>query len=392
MPIDVRSLLTDREILDEQGNQNHPISREDILYIQERNGGKVSRLDFSGLKFTGADLRGLNFRRSRFYRCDFTGVIATPIVVENGREWPIGDGATDSVVEAWANGEPPCGVEVTPASFEMAFFTGGTLDRAHFRYAELKGAHLNSTSAHRTDFFAANLKKANFRFADFQGVDLRSADLRKSNLFGLQLETPYLENVNWGRKCIVSHEEKEHWDEAKAVYRMLARAHELAGLNEVAREFRYRFQKALTGEVQPRWRVRARNQEIDNSTISTRLERQNDSGWTLGIYLGRVFLDCLFGYGERPRRVLGAITLTILAFTVFYFECSTLELTASGFREFGIRFVHALYFSVASSTALGYGSWVGQTMGWTKYIGVVQSFIGTFLNALLLVTFFRKWT
>lgn len=55
-------------------------------------------------------------------------------------------------------------------------------------------------------------------------------------------------------------------------------------------------------------------------------------------------------------------------------------------------FSDALYYSATSFTALGYGQWAPQPIGWAKGMGVAEAFIGVFMMALLLVTFVRKWT
>ena len=92
-------------------------------------------------------------------------------------------------------------------------------------------------------------------------------------------------------------------------------------------------------------------------------------------------LRALFGYGEEWKRVLYWMALVVLGSAAAYYLSGELNLP------------YSLYFSVVSFTALGYGNWVDITpQGWVQALGAFQSFTGVFLMALLLVTFFRKWT
>jgi hypothetical protein len=101
----------------------------------------------------------------------------------------------------------------------------------------------------------------------------------------------------------------------------------------------------------------------------------------------------LSGYGERPWRVIASGAAVILFFALFYLPWAALDLSAAGIFS---HLWKALYFSGASFTALGYGSWVESEAiaptGWTKYLGVVESLFGVSLIALFLVTFTRKMT
>ena len=103
--------------------------------------------------------------------------------------------------------------------------------------------------------------------------------------------------------------------------------------------------------------------------------------------------DAVFGFGERPRRVIRAIFVNVVVFAIVYlcFEYSGLDLSVAGLRESVTKTLEAIYFSAVSSTALGYGSWINGDMDLVKYFGAAQSFVGIFLMALLLVVFARRW-
>jgi hypothetical protein len=91
-------------------------------------------------------------------------------------------------------------------------------------------------------------------------------------------------------------------------------------------------------------------------------------------------LRFLYGYGERPLRVIGWVVAVILGFALGHWLFGTVE---RGFWD-------ALYYSAVSFTALGYG-WAAAPQGWAgKFLGVGESLLGVFMMALFLVTFTRK--
>jgi len=94
-------------------------------------------------------------------------------------------------------------------------------------------------------------------------------------------------------------------------------------------------------------------------------------------------LRFLYGYGERPERVIGWVAAVILGFALGHWLFGT---TSGGLWD-------ALYYSAVSFTALGYGSWAPEPQGWAgKFLGVGESLLGVFMMALFLVTFTRKMT
>jgi hypothetical protein len=100
--------------------------------------------------------------------------------------------------------------------------------------------------------------------------------------------------------------------------------------------------------------------------------------YALSMYL----LRSLYGYGERPERVIGWAAAVILGLAFAYLLPGVLT---GGFRD-------ALYYSAVSFTALGYG-WAAEPQGWAgRFLGVGESLLGVFMMALFLVTFTRKMT
>ena len=94
-------------------------------------------------------------------------------------------------------------------------------------------------------------------------------------------------------------------------------------------------------------------------------------------------LRFLYGYGERPERVIAWVAAVILGFALVHWLFGTVE---RGFLE-------ALYYSAVSFTALGYGQWAAEPQGWAgRFLGVGEALMGVFMMALFLVTFTRKMT
>lgn len=100
----------------------------------------------------------------------------------------------------------------------------------------------------------------------------------------------------------------------------------------------------------------------------------------LGEVIGLWVLRLLCGYGERPLRIFWVFLGFIIAFALAYFLLGDLQPD---------NFPNCLYYSLVSSTALGYGKWAPEPYGWAKASGAVQSAFGIFLMALFVATFTR---
>ena len=403
----VQQLLQDPGLFARDGSQLRPISRSDIdtaliaLGGLIQNGMQPAVLQFDGLSLYGADLRGLNpsgggpFQVS-FIRCDMRDVLAGPSVKSGGRELEPHDLAYRYAVMLWATGQleslNELGVQVSPTQLNEVWFVDSQLDRSDFSNARLRNAKFSRAVIDSAVFNGCKLRGAELSFAKLTNTDLSGSELANANLLGTELLNCKLDGVRWGKKQIVVQEQYKNWPQAHLVYRVLTAVHETAGLDDVAREFRYLRERALThaifatvfapaisptGPIVRRW-----------SVVTQRERRQCFVRW-----LFRRFMDWLFGFGERPFRVVRAIGIVVLGFAPIYLVPSGFDLSLSGVGEFSIRLAEALYFSVASTSALGYGSWVdpNNALGWRVYLGGVQSFLGIFLNALFLVTFVRRW-
>ena len=84
------------------------------------------------------------------------------------------------------------------------------------------------------------------------------------------------------------------------------------------------------------------------------------------------------GYGERPLRVLAAVAVILVATWLLYWQIGAFVLDSETIPQtIGRSTWHnALYYSLASFSALGYGSWVSEPVGWVKWAGAVQPLFG----------------
>ena len=405
--VHVRQLLRDPGLFDPNGRQLRPVTRTDVdkafraLYLFTQNGIQPATLQFDGLDLDGADLRGLDpsgngpFQVS-FINCQMRNVLAGPSVEAGGRELAPHDLAYQYAVMLWATGQleqlKEFGLHVRRTQLGNVLFVDTQLEHADFSHAQMGNANLSRVAADDAVFNGCELRGADLSFAKLSNTSLLSSDLSGANLLGSELTNCKLDGIQWGAKQIVVQERDKNWPQAHLVYRHLTEVHEIAGLDNVASQFRYLRERALTRAIFATtfapMTAPIRSGFAHRLVAVTRERRRFWGQWLL-----RRFVEWLFGYSERPFRVTRAIAIVVLGFAPLYFVPSSFDLSFHGFGEFSIRIAKAIYFSAASTSALGYGSWVDPSneLGRRVYFGVAQSFIGIFLNALFLVTFIRKW-
>jgi hypothetical protein len=210
------------------------------------------------------------------------------------------------------------------ANLQGAVLTGANLQRTELWHADLQGADLWNANLQKARAWSANLQEADLRHADLQGADLRRADLRRARLAYAALRDSNLEGVNWG-DYVLGEEMRGHLAEAASAYRALKQHHTELGMYDIAGEFFYR--------------------EMEARRKLARQERRRPYA-----------LRFLYGYGERPERVIGWVVAVILGFALGHWAFGTVS---GGFLD-------ALYYSAVSFTALGYGGWVNQSPSWAS--------------------------
>ena len=223
--------------------------------------------------------------------------------------------------------------------------------------ANLEGAELGSAQLQKAILARVNLHKANLPFAKLQGTFLSDAKLQEAWLFGAELSSDtILGDADWGN-YILKDEKEENFAAAAVTYRQLKMWHTNAGMYDTAALFYYREmeakRKALSWKKEPHLKL---------------------WGWIMRL---------LCGYGEKPYRVVASAATIIFGLAAVYHLWGSFNTSS---------FSDTLYYSAASFTALGYGRWAPQPIGWAKAMGAAEAFIGVFMMALFLITFVRKMT
>jgi hypothetical protein len=240
------------------------------------------------------------------------------------------------------------------------------LSNRHVDAATLRGLYLGSANFQGTSFWDSDLEGADLRHANLQGANLTQANLQRADLIDATLQgarlwhanlrDANLEDVLWGDRKL-GEELGGEFDQAASVYRALKQWHTEAGMYDIAGEFHYR-------EMEARRKLAQKERRIPDLVALNAFR-------------------LLYGYGERPLRVIAWVAAVILGFALVHWAFGTVE---RGFLD-------ALYYSAVSFTALGYGGWAPQPQGWAgKFLGVGESLLGVFMMALFLVTFTRKMT
>ena len=120
--------------------------------------------------------------------------------------------------------------------------------------------------------------------------------------------------------------------------------------------------------------------------------------WLLGIrllpefFLGRL----LFGYGERPNRVLAAGAVIILLCGFFYSSPAAHLAFQYGIHDSlmtdQLEFLDALYYSTITFTTLGFGDIYPAADGLTRIVTMLESLAGACLMALFVVTLSKRFS
>jgi hypothetical protein len=102
-----------------------------------------------------------------------------------------------------------------------------------------------------------------------------------------------------------------------------------------------------------------------------------------------VFGRLLFGYGERPVRVLVASAL-IIVFCAFFYSRPSLLIYRGGQVE--PSFLQGLYFSTITFTTLGYGDLFPAPDGFCRLVAMTEAVAGGCLMALFIVCLAKRFS
>ncbi len=418
-----------------------PISREELLKLIERHGGKAEGLDLSKREFEeNIDLRKLNLRgiilkeASLWYAhlggAKLTGAHLERTILRGAR-----------LERANLSGANLDGADLSGANLEKADLSGAQLKKAdllqcHLEEAKISDAHLEGADLEETHLEGANLKfshlreaymmKAHLEGADLTGAHLRGAHLEGANLQGANLAGAHLEKADLQMVDLRGATlQKAHLQQANLRYCDLRGADTNLDKANMDGAHLYGADLSQANIEEIKWGSRCMIGEEQQSKKETNEDKKREllreaasayrhlKQWYTekGKYnlagefffremtakrkaltwrphilprLWSEFVAFTSGYGERPLRAVIWAASVILGLAIIYFLIgATWELGAFG---------DSVYFSVLSFTTLGYGTWLEISNPWIKGIGAFESFIGIFTMALFLVTFVRKMT
>jgi len=270
------------------------------------------------------------------------------------------------------------GIDLRELDLKGIILRDATLVNAHLEGADLEDANLVKANLEGAVLVCASLDEANLEMANLEGAYLAWASLDRAKLPGVSLRQAWLDrtsligaflvgvefsldtklgNVEWGN-YILGEEAEGFFSLAQDTYRRLKVWHTTAGIYDIAAKFYYR------------------EKEANRKGLKLCSKHWNDR-------LAAEFMRVFFGYGEKWERILVWMAVVIFGLAAAYYFWGSFR--SSSFWDI-------LYYSAASFTALGYGSWAPQPTGWAKGMGAAEAIIGVFMMALLLVTFVRKWT
>ncbi len=334
------------------------LTREDVLRLIEEHGGpeglELSERNLRQADLSGLDLRGANLAWAKLERADLRRAN-----LEGAHLWRANSQGAN-LYEANLQGANLYeanlqGASLSHAKLQGAYLRSANLQAANLRVANLRGAHVSDANLQGADLRWAGLVGADVSHANLQGADLRRADLRGASLSDASLREAKLDGARWG-DYVLGEESRGEFREGSSVYGTLKQHHTEAGMYDIAGEFHYREMEARRKLA---WAQRRRSHAF-----------------------GLNALRLLYGYGERPERVIYSAAAIVLGLALVHWLFGTV---AGGFLD-------ALYYSAASFTALGYG-WAREPQGWAgRFLGVGEALLGVFMMALFLVTFTRKMT
>lgn len=377
--------------------------RHDEPFSRDLRGFDFTRLDLTRAIFTHCHLDFANFKHTILDHAQMRGVemkhaFLKRASLQNTHLW---NANLEYSVMAYAD---LTAVDLGDANLQHADFWWARMDEANLRGADLSHANMQWARLPQADLWGATINDVKF-----EGTSLLDVKVNEDTKFGLHemdIGDPFSQTIRhvwrsiftgsvkkvgvavkdfiasigrsvhlmyWGKPTPIMYFEvnaktTEDYKIARDVYRQLYSACKDGGLGDEASWFFYR------------------------SMVCRRQYVYQDN--TAGSLLDYVIFDCLSGYGERPRWVIGTMFNVVLLFGLLNWVGGSYGgLTYNGKPFYDIGFLGSLYFSIESFTTVGYGdiapnhySTIGQVL---RFFDAVESLIGNLLMALALVCYTR---
>ncbi|MFC1805503.1 pentapeptide repeat-containing protein [Planctomycetota bacterium] len=241
---------------------------------------------------------------------------------------------------------------VYTASFERAIFEGSAVfAQSRFEnWASWRSAQFGGTAQFGLARFENN---ANFAGAQFKGmVSFHGASVQqgKDILFDVPPEAAPFSGP----------------DQGETAYRLAEEAARARGDHHRAGQYHYAEQCAVEHE-------------------NRRRHGRNFWRWLPGLVFGR----WVFGFGERPRRVLLAGLVVILFFGMLFWSVSGIAPNGDEATAYSPDLAECLYFSIVTFTTLGYGDFAPKPN--FRLLAGIEALLGAALIAVFIVGLARKY-
>lgn len=238
------------------------------------------------------------------------------------------------------------------AKFRTTVFNG---------YCLLGNAIFHSSARFANTHFA---KGANFSAVKFLG----QTDF--GGVYSSSRAVPVYDNVSFARR---------RFGEDESFWRFVKQSAQEAGYYQLAGECFYNERCARL------WQ-KFRGPNYDNLSTAAKVTRITSA---IRLLPELIFGKLLFGYGERPVRVLLASALVIIICAIFYSQPKALI-----YRDGQIvpSFPQSLYFSVTTFTTLGYGDLYPSADGFCRQLAMAEAITGGFLMALFVVCLAKRFS
>jgi len=271
-----------------------------------------------GTDLRGADLAAASLRVAALGEANLQGALLEDADLQdaglrfaNLREAAL-EGAHLERADLW-------GATLDGAILTGATLTGARIGEASLRGADLTGADLRDVDLGRSDLEGARLTGANLQGASLAGARLRGAVLSEARLQDLDLSTCDLAHIHVGGARL---------DGTRLRRDQLGGAigEELAGDYETAATGYLALERNFVGLGDPdagRWaygkkRRMQKRAAWARARAAARAQQWGAAGRCCATYASDQVVEWLCDYGESVLRVLGALVVAYLAFTLFY--------------------------------------------------------------------------
>jgi len=271
-----------------------------------------------GADLHGADLAAASLRAAALGEANLQGALLEDADLQDAglRFATLRDAALESArlerADLW-------GAMLDGAILTGATLTGARIGEASLRDADLTGADLRDVDLGRSDLTGARLTGANLQGASLAGARLRGAVLSEARLQDLDLSTCDLAHIHVGGARLeetrlrrdqlgdaIGEEVAGDYDAAATGYLALERNFVDLGDPDAGR---WAYGKKRRMQKRGAW-AQAR--------AAAHARQWGTAGHRCAVYASDQIVEWLCDYGESVPRVLGALVVAYLAFTLYY--------------------------------------------------------------------------